>query len=110
MSRYLSMKSVTSVILGTVSLLAVSAVANGTFNSGLLTQRATAVLGRPATPISAAGTARRTTRRVVRRSTTYVASLPGSCSAVIIDGNSLYSCGGTYYQPYGNQYVVVYVD
>jgi hypothetical protein len=29
---------------------------------------------------------------------------------VIIDGNSLYSCGGTYYQPYGNQYVVVYVD
>jgi hypothetical protein len=29
---------------------------------------------------------------------------------VIIDGTSLYSYGGTYYQPYGTQYVVVYVD
>jgi hypothetical protein len=67
-------------------------------------------VGRPATPVSAAGVTRRTTRRVIRRSTIYVASLPRSCSTVIIDGTSLYSYGGTYYQPYGTQYVVVYVD
>jgi hypothetical protein len=36
--------------------------------------------------------------------------LPVGCTTVIIDGTSLYSCGGTYYQPYGTQYVVVYVD
>lgn len=106
-----SVKSVKSVMVGTVALLAVSAVADGLFNSRLLvTQRAEAVVGRPATPVSVAGTARRTTRRVIRRSTVYVASLPVGCTTVVIEGTSLYSCGGTYYEPYNNQYVVVYVD
>jgi hypothetical protein len=73
-------------------------------------QPAAAIVGRPATPVSVAGAARRTTRRVVRRSTIYAATLPVGCTTVIIDGTSLYSCGGTYYQPYGTQYVVVYVD
>lgn len=99
-----------SMILGTVALLAVSAAADGVFNRSLVTQRAAAVVGAPATPISVAGSARRTTRRVIRRSTIYVASLPGGCATVIIEGVSLYSCGGTYYEPYGNQYVVVYVE
>jgi hypothetical protein len=27
-----------------------------------------------------------------------------------LEGVSLYSCSGTYYQPYSNQYVVAYVD
>jgi hypothetical protein len=99
-----------SILLGTVALLTVSAVADGLFNSRLVTQRAEAVVGAPATPVSVAGSARRTTRRVIRRSTIYVASLPVGCSTVIIEGVSLYSCGGTYYEPYGNQYVVVYVE
>jgi len=99
-----------SILVGTLALLAVGTVADGLFNSGLMTQRATAIVGRPATPVSAAGAARRTTRRVIRRSTIYVASLPGNCSTVIIEGVSLYVCGGTYYEPYNNQYVVVYVD
>jgi hypothetical protein len=76
----------------------------------LVMQPAAAIVGRPATPVSVAGAARRTTRRVVRRSTIYAATLPVGCTTVIIDGTSLYSCGGTYYQPYGTQYVVVYVD
>ncbi|QQE67514.1 hypothetical protein GFS31_42270 (plasmid) [Leptolyngbya sp. BL0902] len=97
-------------ILGTVALLAASTLADGMLNSRIVTQRAEAVVGRPATPVSAAGTSRRTTRRVIRRSTIYVASLPGNCSTVIIEGVSLYLCGGTYYEPYGNQYVVVYVE
>ena len=31
-------------------------------------------------------------------------------SVVVIEGTSLHMCGGTYYQPYGNQYVVVNVN
>jgi len=69
-----------------------------------------AVVGRPATPASAAGVARRTTRRVIRRSTIYVATLPKSCTQVNIDGTALMLCGTTYYQAHGTQYVVVYVE
>jgi hypothetical protein len=62
---------------------------------------------RPA--VRVAGVARRTTRRVIRRSTVYVATLP--CSTIVmIDGVRLYHCGNTYYQAYNNQYVVVYLD
>lgn len=67
-------------------------------------------IGRPLTPLSVAGVARRTTRRVVRRSTIYAATLPRGCATVVINGASYYQCGATYYQPYGGQYVVVYVD
>ena len=66
-------------------------------------------VGRPLTPVSVAGVARRTTRRTVRRTTAYVATLPRGCSTVVINGMSLHQCGGTYYQAYNNQYVVVEV-
>ena len=68
------------------------------------------VIGRPATPGSVAGVSRRTSRRVIRRSTIYVASLPTGCSTVVIEGSQLYQCGASYYQSQGSQYVVVYVD
>jgi len=71
---------------------------------------AEARIGRPATPTSVAGVARRTTRRTIRRSTTYIATLPKGCKTVVIEGTTLHQCGGTYYQPYNNQYMVVYVD
>lgn len=77
---------------------------------GLVSGAAEARVGRPATPGSVAGVARRTTRRMIRRSTIYIASLPPACTVVVVEGVSLHSCGGTYYQPYGTQYVVVYVD
>ena len=67
-------------------------------------------LGRPVSPISVAGVARRTVRRGIRRSTIYVATLPKGCTTVVIDGTNLHQCGTTYYQPYKNQYEVVYVD
>lgn len=98
------------VALATVTLLAVVAVVDSVARIGIVVPPASAVVGRPATPVSVARAARRTTRRVIRRSTIYVASLPRGCSTVIIEGVSLYSCGGTYYEPYGDQYVVVYVD
>jgi hypothetical protein len=77
---------------------------------GNLTSQAEARIGRPATPVSVAGTARRTTRRVVRRTTVYIATLPAGCPIVVVDGATLYFCGGVYYQPYQNQYVVVVID
>lgn len=69
-----------------------------------------AVVGMPGTPLSVAGVARRTTRRVIRHSTIYVVALPMGCQNMVINGVPIYQCGQTYYQAYGNQYVVVYVD
>jgi hypothetical protein len=92
-------------------LLAADLLAEGLFNSGLrLTTSAEARLGRPLTPVSVAGVARRTTRRTIRRTSVYVAALPRGCSTVVIDGVTLHHCGGTYYQPYGSRYVIVHVD
>jgi hypothetical protein len=97
--------------------VAVGAVVAGALllDGGALTQRqievssAEALRGRPATPISYAGVARRTTRRTVARTSVYVASLPRGCSTVVVNGVSLSQCGGVYYQPYGGRYVVVNV-
>lgn len=42
--------------------------------------------------------------------TIYIAALPVGCTTVVIEGTTLHQCGATYYQPFNNQYVVVYVD
>jgi len=76
---------------------------------GSVVSDAHAVIGRPATPGSVAGVARRTTRRTIARTTVYVSTLPPSCSVVVVNGVSLSHCGGIYYQPYGGRYVVVNV-
>lgn len=72
--------------------------------------RAEAIIGRPLTPLSYAGVARRTTRRVIRRSTIYATTLPAGCSAVSINGAKYQQCGATYYEPYQGRYIVVYVE
>lgn len=79
-------------------------------DTGFLINNAEAVVFRPATPVSVAGVARRTTRRTVRRTSVYVASLPKGCTAVVVEGTKLQQCGTTYYQASGDQYVVVNVD
>nr|WP_245419109.1 hypothetical protein [Phyllobacterium endophyticum] len=71
---------------------------------------AEARVGRPLTPVSVAGAARRTTRRTFRRSTIYLAALPAGCARVTVYGTLVWRCGGTYYQSSGSRYVVVYVD
>lgn len=48
-------------------------------------------------------------RRVVATSV-FVATLPPSCTTVVVDGKTLQQCGGVYYQPSGNQYMVVKVE
>lgn len=74
------------------------------------TNQAEARVGRPLSPASVAGVARRTTRRNVRRTSVYVATLPRGCSTVIIEGVRLSQCGGTYYQSDGNRFAVVNVN
>jgi hypothetical protein len=71
------------------------------------TSTAEAVVGRPLTPLSYAGVARRTTRRAIRRGA-YVASIPPGCPYGTYYGYSLYYCGGTYYQRSGSGYVIIY--
>ena len=72
---------------------------------------AQAKIGHPATPGSVAGATRRTTRRVIRRSTVYVAALPRGCVRTSVSNVVLWRCGATYYQAYGGtRYVVVYVN
>ena len=71
---------------------------------------AQAKVGHPATPRSAAAIARRTTRRVIRRSTVYVSALPRGCARTNVNGVVIWRCGSTYYQAYGKRYVVVYIN
>ncbi len=104
------MKTMIRTILIMCSLLLAGTAVDGLFNSSIIIRDVEARVGRPATPGSVAGVARRTTRRSIRRSTIYVASLPPSCTTIIIEGTTLQQCGGTYYQTHGTQYVVVYVD
>lgn len=75
--------------------------------TGSLNTEAQARVGRPATPASVAGVARRTTRRTVRRTTRYVAALPAGCARATLYGVAVWNCAGVYYQPYGGRYVVV---
>jgi hypothetical protein len=90
--------------------LMLGAAADYSLDGGFLVSKARAVIGRPLTPLSYAGVARRTTRRVIRRTSVYAATLPAGCTTVLVDGTSLYRCGPTYYQAAGGRYVVVRVD
>jgi hypothetical protein len=57
-----------------------------------------------------AGVARRTTRRVVRRTAIYASTLPAGCQTILVEGTALYQCGGTYYQASGSQYEVMQIQ
>jgi hypothetical protein len=104
------MKTVMRILVIGCCLLAADLLTDGLFNNRILPKtEAEARIGRPMTPRSVAGVARRTTRRTVRRTSAYVATLPRGCSTVVVEGISLYQCGGSYYQAQGNQYVIVNV-
>ncbi|WP_289020532.1 DUF6515 family protein [Desulfobacter postgatei] len=91
-------------------LLAVSFGVESFCEKEMFVKQAEARVGRPVTPISVAGVARRTTRRTIRRTAVYVSVLPIGYSTVVISGVTLYHYGGVYYQAQGTQYVVVNVD
>ena len=104
------MKTMIRTIAIVITLLTTGLLTDGVFNGAVLTKKAEARVGRPMTPGSVAGVARRTTRRTIRRTSVYIATLPKGCTTVVIEGMTLHQCGGTYYQPYNNQYVVVNVN
>jgi hypothetical protein len=93
-----------------VVLVAVVLVVADMATDDLIVMNAEARVGRPATPGSVAGVARRTTRRMVRRTSVYVATLPAGCQTVNVEGTTLQQCGSTYYQASGSQYEVVQVE
>jgi hypothetical protein len=98
-------RSIRNAALAT-GILASALLVDGWLPIGVAIKDAEARVGRPATPASFAGLARRT----IRRTSVYAATLPRGCRTVIIDGTRLHQCGGTYYQGAGNRYVVVRVD
>jgi hypothetical protein len=104
------MKTMIRTILIVCSLMIADTAVDGLFTGSIIISEAEAVVGRPLTPASAAGVARRTTRRTIRRTSVYVAALPTGCTTVVVEGTTLQQCGGTYYQADNNQYVVVEVD
>ena len=63
-----------------IGLMAVALVLDGWVPIGFAVKEAQAVVGRPMTPGSVAGVARRTTRRTIRRSTIYATTLPAGCT------------------------------
>ncbi|WP_430691730.1 hypothetical protein [Mesorhizobium captivum] len=71
---------------------------------------AQARIGRPLTPGSVAGVARRTTRRTIRRTSIYVNRLPAACVKTTVYGPVLWHCGGRYYQAQSGRYVVVNIQ
>ena len=98
-----------AILLATLALSSVLAV-EVALDAGLVVPKAHAVIGRPLTPMSYAGVARRTSRRMIYATSVYAATLPAGCRTVSIEGTSLYQCGGTNYQTSGSRYVVVRVD
>jgi hypothetical protein len=92
------------------AVLVAGIVTDLSLDSGFVISRAQAVIGRPLTPVSYAGVARRTTRRAIYATSVYAATLPQGCTTVVIEGTTLQQCGTTYYQAAGTQYVVVTVQ
>jgi hypothetical protein len=108
------------------SLVAIGAVTDtGPLMLGC--NRAEAVIGRPLTPMSYAGVARRTTRRAVYagaatgaygggayygapvvRSTAVVTTLPTDCGQIATADGVYYQCGAARYEPYYSGSTVVY--
>ena len=104
------MKSVMRTVLVAGMVVCIGLAGDLVFDLKFAIDDAEARFGRPLTPISYAGVARRTTRRAIYATSVYVASLPRGCQTVVVEGTSLYLCGSTYYQASGGRYVVVNVN
>jgi len=106
MKKFASLALVAGLFMFGAGDLVLSNLPGGTESLGIIS-KAEARVGRPLTPGSVAGVARRTTRRHIRRGRYYTA-VPGGCVYGTYYGYSLYKCGGAYYQRSGGGYVVVY--
>jgi hypothetical protein len=107
-------KSIRTTLVVAAALIALGAVTDsGPLMLGGGT--AEAVIGRPLTPVSYAGVARRTTRRTVAASTAYAAPPVVSSAAVIttlpagcVQGGGVYTCGAVRYSAAYSGSTVVY--
>lgn len=81
-----------------------SGVDSGRLDITLAVPSAEARVGRPATPLSVAGVARRTTRRTLRR-LHYYSALPAGCYWRA----PYHYCGGIYYEPSVQNGQTVYI-
>ena len=112
-----------SLCMGALFLAAGALLSVGELESVELGQ-AHAVIGRPLTPASGAGVARRTSRRTTRRTVARttgaygygygyapgtVAALPAGCVRRTVSGALVYDCAGTIYRPVYDGPDVVYV-
>lgn len=104
------MKSIIRAIALSCGFLVAATAIDGLFHANIVVQEAAAIIGRPLTPLSYAGAARRTTRRMIYATSTYVPALPVGYTTTIVEGTTLYYYNGVYYKPSGNQYVVVTVQ
>lgn len=108
MKSKFSLRSALIFAVALATFVEVDPVSLATGNS--VSSEAMAKVGRPHTPRSVAGVARRTARRTVRRTSVYVARLPAGCAKVSVNGASYWHCGATYYQHTGTKYVVVHIN
>jgi hypothetical protein len=116
--RRTSRHTFVSLLIAAGTLLALGEVTNMHVLGG---NDAEAVIGRPLTPMSYAGVARRTTRRAayagaygygygysyappVVSTTAVVTTLPAGC----VRGTTYYDCGGAHYAPHYHGGTVVY--
>ncbi len=103
----------TSPILAIFSLMVCLSLVDFPLIGSIFIGTVEARVGRPATPGSVAGVARRSTRRTVRRhhvvAGTRVRVLPAGCTTVFRRGINYHHCGGYYYRPYYEGNNVVYV-
>jgi hypothetical protein len=92
------------------AVLALFAVSELGFQLQIFAGPAEAKVGRPLSPVSVAGVARRTTRRTLRRTAIVVAALPPNCVYGAYYGYNLYRCGNSYYEQSGNTYIQVNIN
>ena len=92
---------ITKVLIGAIAAIVtfsaeieIRDVGGSRLDATLAVSSAEARVGRPATPLSVAGVARRTTRRTVRR-INYYSALPTGCYWRA----PYHYCGGVYYEP-----------
>lgn len=105
-----SVKKVRSIAAAAAIGLAAIELTGSTVPALSLVSQAEARIGQPWTPRSAAGVTRRTTWRVLRHTTAWVAALPAGCVRTKVSGFDVWRCGGTYYRAYQGRYIVVVVD
>ncbi len=101
-----------SIVAGMAAILGLSGFEwDGTASQlSLLGSPAQAFIGHQLTPLSYAGVARRTTRRVARRTAIRVSTLPASCIYGSYFDGYYYRCGGVYYEKSGTTYVQVVIE